>query len=111
MSFEHPVKVPEKILEPPDHIAKKKPLRKAKRGQRTAPTKAGVHRFVKLIFSEMNREHWTREGLAKRSGVSHDTFAKWRNGSRTPNLFHIEAVLMALGFRLKIVPLDDDEEG
>jgi len=66
------------------------------------------HPFVRFIFRRMNSDNVTFRQLGKRSGVDASTIHQWDN--MNPRIHNIEAVLNALGYCLKIVPLEDEKE-
>lgn len=61
----------------------------------------GIHPLVFFIWDQMNKEEWSQEDLAKKSGVSSSAMRKWRLGTRSPRVIEIDAVLGALGYKLK----------
>lgn len=73
----------------------KVPLKPPKEGK-------GVHPIIRWIWVEMNRQRASQEDVAKRAGVSSSAMRKWRTGDRSPRLYEIEAVVNALGGRLRI---------
>ena len=60
-----------------------------------------AHRVVKRMFIEMNAQQISQEEMARRSGVSRNTFKDWKSGS-IPRLDRVEACLNVLGFELNI---------
>lgn len=60
-----------------------------------------AHRVVKRLFVEMNAQQISQEEMARRSGVSRNTFKDWKNRS-IPRLDMIEACLNVLGFELAV---------
>lgn len=73
------------------------------------PDGRGVHPFVRWIWKRVNLDEWSQEDLAKRSGVSSSAMRKWRRGERNPRIGELEAVINAMGYRLKIVGELSDE--
>lgn len=65
------------------------------------------HPFVRLILSKMRDDHLTYAALGKLSGLTPSTIHHWNKVQ--PRLHNIEAVLNALGYRLKIVPIEEED--
>lgn len=61
-----------------------------------------VHPMIRWIWAEINRQKCSQEDVAQRSGVSASAMRKWRRGDRSPKLNDIEAVVNALGSRIRI---------
>ena len=64
--------------------------------------------LVKELYTIMNRDALMIKDVAEGSGVSKATVSDWRY-SRSPSLQTFEAVLNNMGYKLAIVPQDDDE--
>lgn len=67
------------------------------------PNGRGVHPFIRWIWRRINLDEWSQEDLAIKAGVSSNTIRKWRRGERNPRISELEAVINAMGYRLKIV--------
>jgi transcriptional regulator with XRE-family HTH domain len=74
--------------------------------KRTADGMA-IHPIVRWIWDQINFQHASQEDIAKRSGVSSSAMRKWRDGVRSPRLMELEAVVNALGFKIKVVMQED----
>ncbi len=61
-----------------------------------------IHPIVRWIWDQINFQQASQEDVAKRSGVSSSAMRKWRDGVRSPRLMELEAVVNALGFRIKV---------
>lgn len=72
------------------------------------PDGRGVHPFVRWIWRRINIDEWSQEDLAKKAGVSSSAMRKWRKGERNPRISELEAVVNAMGYRLKIVEGEDN---
>lgn len=68
---------------------------------RRHPVPKGVDPLVTFIFEEMNNQQATLVEVAKRAGIDKNTFYSWKRRSH-PHLDTVRAVLMALGYNLKI---------
>jgi predicted transcriptional regulator len=66
-----------------------------------------VHPIVHWIWDQINFQHASQEDIADRSGVASSTIRKWRNGVRSPRVMELEAVVNALGFKIKVVVAED----
>lgn len=64
--------------------------------------------LVRELYEMMNRQKLMIKDVAEGSGVSPATVSDWRY-TRSPSLQTFEAVLNNAGYKLQIVPLDDDE--
>lgn len=67
---------------------------------------AAINPLIRWIWKKMNEEEWSQEDLAQRAGVSSSAMRKWRNGARSPRLSEIEAVVNALGWRIKLEEME-----
>lgn len=67
----------------------------------TVPPRAGAH--VKLVFSEMSRQHRTYDSIEVASGCTRASIKAWRRRN-SPGLASLESVLNALGWDLTPVP-------
>lgn len=70
------------------------------------PDGLAVNPLTRWIWLRINEDEWSQEDLAKRAGVSSSAMRKWRNGVRSPRLSEIEAVVNALGFRIKLEEME-----
>lgn len=59
--------------------------------------------LVQQLGSVLEGEAGFLEEVCKTAGIHRQTLAKWLRGERTPNLLHFNALLQAVGYRLKIV--------
>src|SRR5688572_11232400 len=75
------------------------------------PEGLAIHPFVRLIWDEMNLQCVSQEDVAIRAGVNPGTIRKWRNGTRSPRLLELEAVMNVLGMRIVAHRILDDIEG
>lgn len=80
---------------------KKTPRRRKNPRTVTMPEHVGAH--VRLVFSEMARQHFTYDEVEEGSGVRRPTIKQWRRKNR-PGLESMEAVLATLGFGLVPIP-------
>ncbi len=83
-----------------------RPNCKGPRGKIPIPLHA--HPLVRFIVRRMNADLMTFEDVERRSGVDASTVHHWRDSN--PRIHNLEAVLNVLGYRLKIVPLAQEEE-
>lgn len=69
-----------------------------------------AHPFVGFIWHEIMKQKVSVSSVAESAGVERATIYKWRDnaGERRPYLLQIECVLMALGYKLKIVKADEE---
>lgn len=65
-----------------------------------------AHHVVRIIHAQMIAEGLSRHAVSKGSGVGHTTIRHWWDGSRSPQLDNVEAVLNFLGLTLKVTPLE-----
>jgi DNA-binding phage protein len=65
------------------------------------PKKGDCHPFVIDLFKRINAEQTMLDEVATRAGVATGTLMHWRT-RRSPRLADIEAVINAMGGRLKI---------
>lgn len=82
-----------------------KPLRERREGN---PPKLGKfsnhsHPFVKFIWKEIIRQRVSLSSVADSAGVERSNIHKWRYSEKGPYLLQLEAVLLVLGYELKIV--------
>lgn len=73
----------------------------------------GVHPLVRRLFELMNEQQCGVLDLADRSGITQSAIRHWRASSqekrsKTPGIGPFDAVINALGYRLEIVPSEDD---
>lgn len=61
-----------------------------------------VHPLVRWIWVEMNHQCASQEDVAERAGISSSAMRKWRRGASSPKLNDIEAVINALGYKIKV---------
>lgn len=61
----------------------------------------GVGRLIRLIDEERNRQGLSGRELADRSRVSSATVSRILSGSVSPDLDSVEALVVALGYRLE----------
>lgn len=47
--------------------------------------------------------------ICKKAGISHSLLYKWMNKTHSPNVFSLNCVLQAMGYELKIVPMEKDD--
>lgn len=71
----------------------------------------GAHWIVKLIWRRINDQRASQADVAERSGLNVGTITKWRRGVRSPRLVEAEAVLNALGYRLVVKSMEDEDGG
>ena len=77
------------------------------RGRLSIPS--NCHPLVRQLFEIANRERATMKEIAGRAGmVPYQTLSNWRYGS-SPQLQNFEAALNALGYKLRVVPIREDE--
>jgi transcriptional regulator with XRE-family HTH domain len=50
------------------------------------------------------------EIVAERAGVSRSALFRWMNGETEPRAVHLDFVLRACGYQLKIVPIDKSND-
>lgn len=62
-----------------------------------------VHPVVKEIWRIAVDQRVTMAEISRRSGVDYSTVMNWRCGPN-PSLVNVDAVLGAMGYRLKVVP-------
>lgn len=70
---------------------------------------SGAHHLVKLIWKEINAQQASQQDVVDRAGINLRTMTKWRDGSRSPRMLEVEAVLNVLGFNLVARRVRDDE--
>jgi len=68
-----------------------------------------AHRAVSIFFEEQNRQDISLVELGKRAGMTGSTLASWRLRSM-PRVDYLEAALNCLGYRLAVVPLEEENE-
>lgn len=61
-----------------------------------------IHPIVRWIWQQINDQHASQEDIALHSGVSSSTMRKWRDGVRSPRIVELDAVVSALGYKLKV---------
>ncbi len=71
-----------------------------------APVKTPL---IKKIVEIQNREQISDNKLMQRAGLSQGTWSRVRNGMHTPNLLNFEAVVNALGYRLVLEKIPNDQ--
>lgn len=71
-----------------------------------AATDKFVHPIVRWIWVQMNHQQASQEDVALRAGVSSSAMRKWRDGSRSPKLVELEAVVNTLGYDIKVLLRD-----
>lgn len=76
-------------------------LDRANRRSVTMPAGVGPH--VRLVFSEMARQHLRYVDVSDASGIRHPTIKQWRRKNK-PSLESLEAVLATLGWCLTATP-------
>lgn len=76
------------------------------RGRLKIPRHA--HPFVRRLIGELNKQDMTMHELAEQSGVHVRTIQAWR-WKNLPKIDLLEACFNALGLRLVIEKLDDDD--
>jgi len=78
-------------------------------GTSLAPCAEQVHHVLKFVHLHMRLEGITQRELSRASGVQKDTIRGWFSGRRDPSFANLTAVLAALGYDLKAVPLHPEE--
>lgn len=73
---------------------------------RRHPIPKNVDPIITFIFEEMNRQQVTKGELAKRAGIAETVLYSWKTKS-IPHLDTLRAVLMALGFNLKLYEMQE----
>ena len=68
-----------------------------------------VNPLVRRLFASALKQRLTYKAWAKRSGVAWQTIRKWRTRSN-PRLDSFEACANALGFKVMLRPLKDEED-
>lgn len=48
-----------------------------------------------------------KRALFRQAGISNGTFYQWKNRDRSPNFGALEAVAMALGYRIKLERIEE----
>ena len=81
-------------------------MRRYQRSREPAKGKA-IHPAVRWIWWQMNNQRASQEDVAARAGVSSSAMRHWRNGTNSPKLKDIEAVVNVLGGKI-IIRVDDD---
>lgn len=76
---------------------------------RTKPPLPGCHPTVARVFTELQAQGLTQSFLARRSGVSELTLTDWKHRLADPRLANLEACLNALGYRLSVEPIPDND--
>lgn len=67
---------------------------------------AALNPLVEELFRLMEEIGYPAYLLSERAGVSHITMSRWKHGGYSPRLFLFQATLEALGYRLKIEPIE-----
>ena len=68
--------------------------------------------FLRSVFKAIRdwceENDTTQDDLAEIAGISAPAMSRWKNrrGHSNPNLFHLEAVLEAMGYELKLQKID-----
>ena len=65
-----------------------------------------VNPLVAELFRIMEEVGYPAYLLSERAGVSSITMSRWKGGGFSPRLFLFEATLEALGYRLRIEPIE-----
>lgn len=68
------------------------------------------HPFVRFLVKEMTKQRATWSDIALRSGVNEDAMLNWIQRT-TPRLDNIQAALGALGYELRISPIQELSTG
>lgn len=68
-----------------------------------------VHHLVKWAWNRRDVDGRTQKQLAHDAGVSVSSMRRWWKGERTPQLFELEAVINALGYKLTLEPLKEED--
>lgn len=69
------------------------------------PIPPHAHPIVRRLFEIMNSQQTLLREVSRRSGIAYDTISCWRT-NRQPSLPNIEAALNAVGYEIKIVPIN-----
>jgi hypothetical protein len=82
-------------------------VKKHKRGIEPA---GRLPRLVRILAQIANAEEYTLARLGDQAGVHVGTLQGWLYRRRPPGLLSFEAALNAMGYKLKIVEIGDDDE-
>lgn len=75
------------------------------RGFKKKEAKSAI-RIVRDLFKIIDRVKISYCALERKSGANRVTFARWRNGTRSPNLQQFEAAAQVLGYRVILWPIE-----
>lgn len=67
-----------------------------------------THPFVKFMWEDIIRRNLKLASVSRASGIDKSTFHKWRTAEKGPYLYHLENVLEAMGYKLVIVKIDNN---
>lgn len=67
------------------------------------PTLDPVTQALRLLATEHAGE---MAGYARKAGISHKSLRDWKHGSHSPTLANLTALLNAMGYQLKVVPME-----
>ena len=68
---------------------------------------AHAHPLVKSLYDIVIQQQLSLTELARRSGVSVNVLINWRTKSN-PNVASLEAALNTVGYRLAVLPMQED---
>lgn len=66
------------------------------------------HPLVAKTLDLIDQQQRFPRSLSLQTGYHHDTIAAWRRGRHLPKVTTLEDTLNALGYKLVIVPIDDN---
>lgn len=61
------------------------------------------------LFEAVNASGMSDVAVSKVTKTNRRTVIRWRRGETSPAVFHLEAVAQSLGYRLKLVPVEENE--
>lgn len=73
------------------------------------PPLKGCHPTVHALFQHAGEKRMSQAALARRSGVSEMTLTDWKHRCADPRISYLEACLNALGYRLTVEPIPDND--
>lgn len=63
---------------------------------------------VKVIKNLMDKQGVSQRYMAEQIGVTTVTICRWMNGTRNPDIQHVEKMAKVLGYKLSIVVKEDE---
>ena len=65
--------------------------------------------IVAELFTVIKSANVLNQEISILSNVKEETMRRWRLGISSPTMADFDAVLNAIGYKLKLAPLDEDE--